>query len=215
MFADAITITSLLLILTGYLLGSVSSAIIVCRMLGLADPRTVGSNNPGATNVLRHAGKKAAAATLFGDMLKGLLAVLIARMLDQPDSVIALAGFAAFIGHLYPVFFGFLGGKGVATYFGAMLGIHWITAVVALVCWLVIAKVFRISSLAALITSVAVPPILYLLDVRLEVVLLCLVMSVLLIWRHRSNIAKLMAGTEGPIASKDAEKDQNSGDSGE
>lgn len=215
MFVDAITIISVMIIIASYLLGSVSAAIIVCRMMGLEDPRTVGSNNPGATNVLRHGGKKAAAITLFGDMLKGLLAVLLARLLDQGEVVIALAGFAAFIGHLYPVFFRFEGGKGVATYFGAMLGIHWMTGLAALMCWLLIAKVFKISSLAALITSVAVPVMLYLQGSRTEVVITCAVMSVMLIWRHRSNISKLLAGTEGAISAADSgESEKGSGDSG-
>ncbi len=116
---------NLLLIAAGYLLGSLSSAIIICRLLGLPDPRGQGSGNPGATNVLRIGGKKAAAATLIGDMLKGLIPVLIAKLLGASLAIQALVAIAAFLGHLYPLFFGFKGGKGVATALGVLLGIHW------------------------------------------------------------------------------------------
>lgn len=205
MLGDAITITTLsllgLLLAMAYLLGSVSTAIIVCRMMGLADPRTVGSNNPGATNVLRHGGKKAAALTLLGDMLKGLLAVLIASVLTANEFAMAIAGFGAFIGHLYPVFFQFKGGKGVATFFGALLGINWMAGLAALACWLLFAKVFKISSLAALITACAVPVLLYYLGSSPPVIGICIIMSVLLIWRHRSNIRKLITGSEDTISS--------------
>ena len=126
--------------LFGYLLGSVSTAIITCKLMGLADPRTVGSNNPGATNVLREGGKKAAAITLFGDMLKGLVPVLIAVVLDMPDEVIAATGVAAFLGHLYPVFYGFKGGKGVATILGVLLGIHWQLGLGTILIWLAMAS---------------------------------------------------------------------------
>ena len=205
MFGETITITTLitaLLIIGGYLLGSISTAIIVCRMLGLPDPRTVGSNNPGATNVLRHGGKKAAAITLLGDMLKGLLAVLLARLISDNPLDPALAGLAAFLGHLYPVFFHFRGGKGVATYFGALLGINWMAGLVALVCWLLIARVFKISSLAALLTAVVVPAALWWLQSHNLIVAIAVFMSVLLIWRHRSNIHKLISGDEDRIANK-------------
>ena len=203
MFEHAFTLTSLLLLFTGYLLGSVSTAILVCRAMGLDDPRTVGSNNPGATNVLRHGGRKAAAITLFGDMLKGLLAVLLARLLSDAEFDLALAGFGAFLGHLYPLYFRFQGGKGVATFFGALLGIHWPAGIAALLCWLLFAKVFRISSLAALVTALAVPLLLHYFDSHRSVVLLSAVMSALLIWRHRSNIRNLLAGTEDAIASRE------------
>ena len=203
MLQDAFTLTTLIMLLAGYLLGSVSTAIIVCKLMGLPDPRTVGSNNPGATNVLRHGGKKAAAITLFGDMLKGLLAVLLAMAFGGDETQLALAGAGAFLGHLYPVFFRFQGGKGVATFFGALLGINWMAGVSALLTWLLFAKVFKISSLAALITAVVVPGWLYLFGSSVEVIGVCIFMSVLLIWRHRSNIRNLIQGTEDAIASKE------------
>ena len=202
---DAITITNpslLVLFLTGgYLLGSISAAIIVCRLMGLADPRTVGSHNPGATNVLRHGGKKAAALTLLGDMLKGLIAVLIARLITDDEFTMAMAGAGAFLGHLYPVFFQFRGGKGVATFFGALLGLNWIAGITALACWLLFARVFKISSLAALITAIAVPVLLFYSGSNQAVVGISVIMSALLIWRHRSNIRNLLQGSEDKISS--------------
>ncbi len=203
MFEHAFTLTTVLLLTIGYLLGSVSTAIIVCRAMGLEDPRNVGSHNPGATNVLRHGGKKAAAITLFGDMLKGLLAVLLARLLSGAEFDLALAGFGAFLGHLYPLYFRFQGGKGVATFFGALLGIQWMAGIAALLCWLLFAKVFKISSLAALITVIAVPPLLYNFGATANVVAVSALMSVLLIWRHRSNVRNLLDGTEDAIASRE------------
>lgn len=187
------------LIILAYLFGSVSAAIITCKLMGLPDPRTQGSNNPGATNVLRIGGKKAAAITLFGDFLKGLVPVLIGRLLEVEPAVLALIAMAAFLGHLYPVFFGFKGGKGVATGLGVILGLSWIVALAALVTWLVVAKVFKISSLAALIAAVLTPLYCWLLDPQLEYMLMLAVMSLLLIWRHRSNIRNLISGAEGKI----------------
>jgi glycerol-3-phosphate acyltransferase PlsY len=204
---DLITTTGLLLLAGGYLLGSIASAIIVCKLMGLPDPRTVGSNNPGATNVLRHGGKKAAAITLLGDMLKGLLAVLLARVVADAEINLALAGLGAFLGHLYPLYFRFQGGKGVATFFGVLLGINWLAGVSTLLCWLLFAKVFKISSLAALITAVIAPVLLFYFGSAVEVIVISSAMSVLLIWRHRSNIRNLIAGTEDAIASKESVED--------
>lgn len=204
-----LTAISALLLVGGYLLGSISTAIIVCRLMRLPDPRSVGSHNPGATNVLRHGGKKAAAITLAGDMLKGLLAVLIARAIDNTEINLALAGLGAFLGHLYPLYFRFQGGKGVATFFGALLGINWMAGIGALLCWLLFAKVFRISSLAALITALIVPVLLYYFGSCIEVVIICIAMSALLIWRHRSNIRNLMAGTEDQIESRESAEKQS------
>lgn len=187
------------LITTAYLFGSISTAIIVCRMMGLPDPRTQGSNNPGATNVLRIGGKKAAALTLLGDMLKGLIPVLLARLFTDDPLVIASVAMAAFIGHLYPVFFGFRGGKGVATALGVLLGMAWQMGVAGIVTWLVVAKVFRISSLAALIAATLAPLFGWLLGLPVEYLVMMAIMSVLLIWRHRSNIRKLLAGSESAI----------------
>ena len=184
------------LILLAYLLGSLSAAIITCRIMGLPDPRTQGSNNPGATNVLRIGGKRAAAFALLGDFLKGLVPVLIGQALGMDALVLALIGLAAFLGHLYPVFFRFQGGKGVATALGIILGLSWQVALAALLTWLVVAKVFRISSLSALTAAVLTPLYCYLLAPQQEYILLFSVLSLLLIWRHRSNIRKLLSGEE-------------------
>jgi glycerol-3-phosphate acyltransferase PlsY len=187
-----------LFIVFGYLLGSVSTAIIVCRLLGLPDPRTEGSRNPGATNVLRLGGKKAAAITLAGDFLKGLLPVLLAQWAGTGEFALAGTALAAFLGHLYPVFFGFEGGKGVATSFGVLLGLAPWVALASLVTWLFMAFVVRISSLSAL-TAAALAPLYgwWLLPAGYEMILV--IMVALLIWRHRSNIQKLLSGAEDRI----------------
>jgi len=192
----------IVLIATAYLLGSISSAIITCRMMGLPDPRTIGSKNPGATNVLRTGSKKAAALTLFGDFLKGLLPVLLGLGLGAEPPVLALIGMAAFLGHLYPVFFGFQGGKGVATALGVILGLSWPVALAALLTWLLMAKVFKISSLSALTAAVLTPLYCWLLAPQIEYIILFSLLSLLLIWRHRSNIRNLMSGAEGKIGNK-------------
>ena len=189
-----------LLILTAYLVGSLSAAIILCRLLGLPDPRTQGSGNPGATNVLRIGGKKAAAATLFLDMLKGLLPVLLARALDAPLEIQAAVAFAAFLGHLYPVFFRFQGGKGVATALGVLLALNWLVGLATIATWLVMALLFRISSLAALTAILLTPLYFWLLDRQPPLLAVALVITLLLFWRHRSNIRKLLNGTEGRIS---------------
>ena len=188
-----------LLIPFAYLLGSISAAIIICKLMGLPDPRTLGSNNPGATNVLRIGGKKAAALTLLGDFLKGLIPVLIAQLLGANAELLAGVGFAAFIGHLYPIFFGFRGGKGVATAFGVILGLSWMAALVAIGIWLLVAKVFKISSLAALIAATMTPAAGWYLGMAESQIYMLVVVTLILIWRHRSNIQKLMSGSEGQI----------------
>ena len=188
--------------LFGYLLGSVSTAIITCKLMGLADPRTVGSNNPGATNVLREGGKKAAAITLFGDMLKGLIPVLIAVILDMPDEVIAATGVAAFLGHLYPVFYGFKGGKGVATILGVLLGIHWQLGLGTILIWLAMAFTFRYSSLSALVAAAGSPVLSWFITGSQVITASVAVMATILIWRHRSNIKNLLSGKEDRIGSK-------------
>ncbi len=198
-------IINLLYILGGYLLGSLSSAIITCRLMGLPDPRSGGSGNPGATNVLRLGGKKAAAITLAGDMLKGLLPVLAVKALGADMTLQSAVAVAAFLGHLYPVFFGFRGGKGVATVLGVLLGLYWPVGLLTIASWLVIARGFKISSLAALIAILLTP--LYVLWLKPgEPVLLAAVifMGALLFWRHRSNIRNLLRGEEGNIG-----KDEN------
>ena len=207
-------ITIALLTVAAYLLGSISSAIIVCRLMGLPDPRSQGSNNPGATNVLRiggQAGKKAAAITLLGDSLKGLIPVLVGQALGVGPGGLAAIGLAAFIGHLFPVFFGFRGGKGVATALGVQFGIGapvwglWLPVglPVALI-WLFVAKVLKVSSLAALVSMALAPLLVWLMDLPPALIGMQLVMTGLLIWRHRGNIANLLTGREGRLDDRSA-----------
>ncbi len=184
------------LILGAYLAGSLSAAIITCRLMGLPDPRTQGSGNPGATNVMRVGGKKPAAITLAGDAVKGLLPVLLAQALGVSEAVLALTALAAFLGHLYPVFFGFKGGKGVATAFGALIGLAWPVALGLLGVWLLMARVFHISSLAALTAASLSPLFMWWLRPQPELIAVSVVISVMLIWRHRSNIRQLLDGSE-------------------
>lgn len=191
-----------LLPLFAYLLGSLSAAIITCRLMGLPDPRESGSNNPGATNVLRLGGKKAAGITLVGDMLKGLLPVLLAQAVSGDALVISLTALGAFLGHLYPVFFGFQGGKGVATAIGAMFGLSWLGGLMLAASWLAVSLVFRISSLAALAAFALAPLFLWLSLGQWPPVLIMAVMSALLFWRHRANIQRILAGTEPKIGQK-------------
>jgi glycerol-3-phosphate acyltransferase PlsY len=198
-----------------YLIGSVSFAVIVSAAMGLADPRSYGSGNPGATNVLRSGNKRAAALTLVGDAFKGWLAVWLVtsfgRGFGLGGHAIALAAIAVFLGHLFPVFLRFKGGKGVATAAGVLLAIHPVLGVATLLTWLIIAFFFRYSSLAALAAAVFAP----IFDVFLfgpsMISLAILAMSVLLFWRHRTNISKLLAGTESRIG--DRKKPQAEGDS--
>jgi len=192
-------LTGAVVVILAYLLGSVSTAIVVCRLMGLPDPRTEGSNNPGATNVLRIGGKKAAALTLAGDSLKGVIPMLACHLLGVSVLVFALAGLAVFLGHLYPVFFGFKGGKGVATALGVQFGLYWpIGAVVGLV-WLFMAKVVNISSLSALVAMALAPAAVWYFWPAAELVVMQVAMSAILFWRHRSNIRNLLSGTEGRI----------------
>jgi len=184
-----------------YLLGSISSAIVIARIMGLADPRETGSNNPGATNILRYGGKLAALLTLLGDILKGVVAVLVARALTTDVLIIALCGFAAFLGHLYPIFFGFRGGKGVATALGVWLAVNPWVGLAMLGTWIGMAAVFRYSSLSALVASLAAPLYVAWLSPGIPYVGTAVVMSAILIYRHRANIQKLLAGTETKIGS--------------
>ncbi len=192
-------LATILFVILGYLAGSVSTAIIVCRAMGLPDPRSAGSRNPGATNVLRFGGKKAAALTLAGDLLKGLLPVLLARWAGLDQAGLALTALAAFLGHLYPVFFGFEGGKGVATAFGAILGLSGSVALAALATWLLMAFTVRISSLSALTAAALAPLFAWWFGLPGAYIAAVLVMVGLLIWRHRSNIRNLLAGAEDKI----------------
>ncbi len=192
-------IIDFLIIIAAYLIGSISSAILTCKLLGLQDPRTTGSNNPGATNVLRSGGKKAGIITLLGDMLKGLIPVLIARQLHLSEPALAATGCAAFLGHVFPLYYGFKGGKGVATFYGALLGFHWLGGIIALAFWGISAAIFKISSLAALISIFLAPFILYFLNQSPSLITSVLVMAVIIFWRHRNNIQNLLAGTENTI----------------
>lgn len=195
-------VISAALILMAYLFGSISTAIIICRVLGLPDPRTQGSGNPGATNVLRVGGKKPAAATLAGDFLKGTIPVLIARALTADPYVIALVGLAAYLGHLYPVFFGFKGGKGVATGFGVLLGWSWIATAATGGTWLVVAGVFRYSSVAALTSFLLAPLYMWLFTHSPALTGTMAAITVMTYWRHRSNIRNLLSGDEKRIGQK-------------
>jgi len=194
-----LTPLDLILIVAAYLMGSLSTALVAARLMGLADPRSQGSGNPGATNMLRIGGRKAGVVTLLGDMLKGLVPVVVARLAGLEPQALALVALAAFLGHLYPVFFGFRGGKGVATALGVLLGLCWPVGVATIGTWLAVAGLTRISSLAALTAALGAP--FYFLWLRPEpaFVTAAAVMAVLLYWRHRSNIRKLLAGTEGRI----------------
>ena len=191
--------TDIPLVLAGYLFGSISTAIVVCRLMGLPDPRSQGSRNPGTTNVLRIGGKKAAILTLAGDMLKGLVPVLIARTLGAGHEIQAATGLAAFLGHLYPVFFGFHGGKGVATALGVFFGLHWLTGLVVTGIWIAMALLFRISSLSALTAMLLAPLLFWYLQPEMSFVYATIVISVMLFWRHRTNIRDLLSGKEGRI----------------
>ncbi len=187
---------TLALLCFAYLLGSISAAILLSRIMGFEDPRSEGSKNPGATNVLRIAGKKAAFFTLVGDFLKGLLPVLLARLLEADSLVVALTGFAAFCGHCFPLFFNFRGGKGVATAIAATVAFDWVAGAILIAIWLLFAKVFRISSLAAIAGFFALPAVVYWREQELATSLVFVALSAILIWRHRGNIQRLIAGTE-------------------
>jgi glycerol-3-phosphate acyltransferase PlsY len=193
----------LVFVACAYLIGSVSFAVVVSKAMGLPDPHSYGSGNPGATNVLRTGSRKAALLTLVGDAGKGWLAVILARLLAPQFGVdatgIALAGLAAFLGHLYPVFHGFRGGKGVATAAGILLAFDWVLGLATLVTWLAIAAFFRYSSLAALVAAVFAPLYAFFLFGWTPLVPAVLAMSALLVWRHRANIRKLLAGEESRI----------------
>jgi len=186
----------------GYLLGSLPFAVIVSKAFGLADPRTFGSGNPGATNVLRSGNKLAALLTLLGDAAKGWLAMWLANLLGADATTAALAGVAAFLGHVFPVFLKFKGGKGVATALGVLIGLDGLLAALVAVTWLAVAFVSRYSSLAA-IAAACVAPTLALEKFGIGTISTAVAfMCLLLLWRHRSNITNLAAGTEGGIGRK-------------
>lgn len=193
-------------VIAAYLIGSLSFAVIVSKYYGMDDPRTYGSGNPGATNVLRSGKKKAAALTLLGDALKGLVAVVLARCLQDAlnlsDISIAAVAVAALVGHMWPLFFGFKGGKGVATALGVLLALSPATALVCAAIWLVMAFGFKVSSLAALVATVAAPLVAFWLMPYSSWAWATVVIAVLVLYRHKSNIQNLLQGKEGKIGDK-------------
>jgi glycerol-3-phosphate acyltransferase PlsY len=202
-------IIDILLVVGGYLFGSISTAILTCKLMGLPDPRTEGSGNPGATNVLRLGGKKAAFLTLAGDMLKGLLPVLIAQALHASPLILSATALAAFLGHLYPVFFSFQGGKGVATALGVSFGLYWPVGLSVAGIWLLMAFLFRISSLSALTAMLLAPACFWLLKPDPAFIGVMIVITLMLFWRHRTNIRDLLNGTEGRIELRSDRDKQN------
>ena len=189
-------------ILLAYLLGSISFGILVSRAFGLPDPRTVGSGNPGATNVLRSGKKLPAILTLLGDAAKGWLAVFLAQHYGLQNGYICLAGLAAFIGHLYPVFCGFKGGKGVATALGVLLAFSGWLGLSVLIVWAIAFALWRYSSLAALIAAGIAPISAWFLLSYKGYAVTALILALLLVWRHKSNIQKLLSGTESGFSKK-------------
>ena len=199
------------LIIGAYLLGSVSFAVLVSKLMGLPNPHSYGSKNPGATNVLRTGNKKAAILTLLGDSLKGFIAVMLAKWIlqDQAEPAWFIGGvaLAVFLGHVFPIWHRFQGGKGVATAAGVLFGLHWVLGLAALSTWLIMAFFFRYSSLAALTTAIFAPLFAYLMFFLQQTIsqissIAVLMIGIVLIWRHQSNIQKLMNGTEGKIGQK-------------
>ena len=205
------SLAPLLATLAAYLVGSLAFAVIVSRVMGLNDPRTFGSKNPGATNVLRSGSKPAAVITLLLDAMKGFVPVFLVRLYGKDygleDGTVAMVALAAFLGHLYPVFFRFQGGKGVATFIGAVFGIHWVLGIATGLTWLIIAFFFRYSSLASLVAAVFAP-VYYLMGDRIQwyaekpIAAALFAMAGLLAWRHRENIQRLMQGKESRLGAK-------------
>ena len=186
-----------------YLIGSFSTAIITCKIMGIEDPRKTGSHNPGATNVLRHGGKKAAIITLLGDSLKGLIPVLVVSQLQTDTLIIALVGLFALLGHVFPIYYGFKGGKGVATYYGVILGMNLLAGLIAVAIWLAMAAVVKISSLSALVSIFFTPFIVWYFSQSVELTSAVALMSILVFWRHKQNIKSLLQGSEEKIGASD------------
>ena len=190
---------NIVLIFLAYLLGSISAAILVCKLLGLSDPRTEGSGNPGTTNVMRLHGKTAAFLTLTGDVFKGIIPVLLAKVIVGSEFIIALSGFAAFLGHIFPIYFKFMGGKGVATLIGILLATHWLLGLAYVITWILTAAIFRYSSLAALIATLSIPFYTYFLEQNFQYTVSFSMIAVILFWRHKSNIHNLLNNKERKI----------------
>ena len=197
---------TLAVIILGYLMGSLSFAVMTAKLFGQPDPRTYGSGNPGATNVLRSGNKLAALITLLGDAAKGAIAIGIAHVLLANSSQlavgVALTGLAAFLGHLYPVFFRFKGGKGVATALGILLAFHWLLGTAVLVIWLVIVVATRYVSLASVVAAIAAAPVALYLNASGVMAMAVSVMGLLVLWRHGGNLRRLCAGTENKVFAK-------------
>lgn len=200
----------ILYILGAYLLGSINSAIIISKVLSLPDPRSLGSGNPGATNVLRTGNKIAAFITLVGDLLKGFIPVLLVELFTANTVLVAATGVAALLGHMYPIYYQFKGGKGVATTLGVLLGFDWFLAVIWALLWLLVAWLFRFSSLAALVATLITLVTSYFTmtdwsgyrDNNIFIVVAITVITVFVFWRHRENITNLLSGDESRIGQK-------------
>ena len=198
----SLILSSIGLCIFAYLVGSVSTAILVCKVFAYPDPRSEGSNNPGTTNVLRIAGKVPALLTLAGDVAKGVLPILLGRWLLKDDYILGLMGFCAFFGHLFPLFFNFEGGKGVATALGVITALSWPIGLAVMLVWLIVAVLSRMSSLAAIVSWALAPLIAYLyLD---QVFYPIVAISACLILRHHENIKKILSGTESKIGNKNS-----------
>ena len=189
------------LLVASYLIGSISSAVIICKLLGLPDPRTQGSKNPGATNVLRLGGKKIAAFVLFFDGLKGAVPVFIGVYYGFSLTLLTLTALCVFLGHVFPVFFSFRGGKGVATYIGGLVAINFLVGLIFSVIWLLVAKVIKISSMSALIATALSPFYFYLITGDMESTLIIALISLLIFYTHRDNIKRLINKEEDVIKS--------------
>lgn len=192
----------IVLVVAAYAIGSVASAVIVCRALGIADPREVGSGNPGATNVLRHGGKKAAIVTLLGDAGKGVLPVVAGHLFGFAPPALTAIGAAAFVGHLFPIFYGFKGGKGVATFVGVNFALDWRIGAAFAAVWLLVALVTRYSSLAALLATALTPVVAWYFAHPAAAIALYAGMGALIFWRHQRNIRDLLTGREKKIGEK-------------
>lgn len=191
----------LTLVLLAYFLGSINSAIVVCKIMGLPSPRTAGSGNPGATNVLRLGSKKAAGFTLAGDVLKGVIPILLGHALHLPPVTLGWIALAAILGHIFPIFFDFKGGKGVATAMGALFAINLFLGLATGITWLIIAKIFKLSSLAAIIALILTPVYAYFI-INPTVVLPLTMITVLILFRHKDNMKRIIKGQESKIGAK-------------
>ncbi len=197
-FLDAIAF-QILLVFAAYLLGSMNSAILVTQSMGLPDPRKVGSGNPGATNVLRTGNKFAAAVTLMGDLLKGFIPVVITEVLIGDERLVVIVGLAALLGHMYPIYYRFKGGKGIATLLGVLLGLEWILGMQWIVVWITVALIFRYSSLAALTATFITVCGSWVWFMNKWIPGVLTIITVLIFWQHRSNISNLLSGNESKL----------------